>query len=286
MEPLFRAISITAPETNFNSFDIITDRRNLRLLIDFASYCGQNQNEFRFDAEIVDDSVILSRWIDWESRWSNFGYGKEFEKAFTKTPDCSRGSLVHKRAVGYTLGGLRLMVRFEVDACLQEAPAELASETLGEVVNTPNGHRMSLKGALSEAEWVAELKMTAISARKPNHGKALSQMWFSRTPILCQGFHNNSVFERIEVTNVQDRLEGWEQRNQEQIGRLVQVLKRLTAIIKEVEAEGKIFAIVCENRSQSLKLYRLEEAYPFGLPQDLREKWKSKEEEGQLEGHH
>ena len=151
------------------------------------------------------------------------------------------------------------MVRFEVDACLQEAPAELASETLGEVVNTPNGHRMSLKGALSEAEWVAELKTTAISARKPNHGKALSQMWFSRTPILCQGFHNNGVFERIEVTNVQDRLEGWEQRNQEQIGRLVQVLKRLTAIIKEVEAEGKRFAIVCENRSQSLKLYRLEE---------------------------
>jgi len=60
-------------------------------------------------------------------------------------------------------------------------------------------------------------------------------------------------------------------------------LKRLTANIKEVEAEGKRFAIVCENRSQSLKLYRLEEAYPFGLPQDLREKWKGKEEEGQFE---
>ena len=127
MELLLHAISITAPETNFNSFDIITDRQNLQLLIDFASYCGQNQNKFRFEAEIVDDRVILSWWIDWEWRRSNFGYRKEFEKAFTKTPDCLRGSLVYKHAVGYTIGGLRLMVRFEVDACLQEAPAELAS---------------------------------------------------------------------------------------------------------------------------------------------------------------
>lgn len=99
MEPLFRGISITAPETNFNSFDIITDRRNLRLLIDFASYRGQNQDEFRFDAEIVDDSVILSRWIDWELRRSNFGYGKEFEKAFTKTPDCSREGACYTSAL-------------------------------------------------------------------------------------------------------------------------------------------------------------------------------------------
>jgi len=270
MEPLFLAISITAPETDLNSFDIITDRRNLRLLLDFASFRGQNQQEFRLDAEIVGNSVILSRWID-------------------NTPECSRGSLAHKRAVGYTLGGLRLMVRFEVDACLQEAPAELASETLGEVTNTPNGHRIILKGALTKAEGVVEMKATAVSAKHPTHGnpiggKAFSQMWFSRTPILCQGFHRNGVFERVAVIDVQDKLENWEQRSQEKIGKLVQVLRRLTEIIKETGVKDKRFAVVCGKGSDYLKLYRLDEAYPFGLPQDLREKWRSKEEESQLEG--
>jgi hypothetical protein len=289
MEPLFLAISITAPETDLNSFDIITDRRNLRLLLDFASFRGQNQQEFRLDAEIVGNSVILSRWIDWESRRFSEGYGKEFEKAFTNTPECSRGSLAHKRAVGYTLGGLRLMVRFEVDACLQEAPAELASETLGEVTNTPNGHRIILKGALTKAEGVVEMKATAVSAKHPTHGnpiggKAFSQMWFSRTPILCQGFHRNGVFERVAVIDVQDKLENWEQRSQEKIGKLVQVLRRLTEIIKETGVKDKRFAVVCGKGSDYLKLYRLDEAYPFGLPQDLREKWRSKEEESQLEG--
>jgi hypothetical protein len=281
MEPLFRAISITAPEIDLNSFDIITDRRNLRMLLNFVSYHGQKQQEFRFDAEIVGNSVILSRWIDWEDRRFNGGFGKEFERTFTRTPDCSSGSLVHKRAVGYTLGGLRLMVRFEVDACLQEPPAELTSEMLGKVVNTPNGHRMILKGALSKAEGIVEIK--TFWAGKSVDGRALSQMWFSRTPILCQGFHRNGVFGQITVTNVQDELENWEQQRQEQIGRLVQVLRRLTETMKEMEAEGNRFAIVCENRSDCLQLYRLDEAYPFALPQDLREKW-SNDKEGQLEG--
>jgi len=185
--------------------------------------------------------------------------------------------------------GLRLMVRFEVDACLQEAPTELASETLGEVVNTPNGHKIILNGALSKAEGVVEIKTTAISAKRPRYGnpmggKVFSQMWFSRTPILCQGFHRNGVFERVEVIDVQDKLEDWEQQSQEKIGRLVQVLRRLTEIIKEVGVEDKRFAVVCGNKSDCLKLYRLEEAYAFGLPQDLREKWRGKEEESRLEG--
>jgi hypothetical protein len=47
------------------------------------------------------------------------GYGPGFEKTFTKIPECVKGSLVHRRAVAYTLGGLRMMVRFEVDRVLK-----------------------------------------------------------------------------------------------------------------------------------------------------------------------
>ncbi|KAF8811046.1 hypothetical protein BYT27DRAFT_7134500 [Phlegmacium glaucopus] len=281
MEPLFRAISITAPETDFNSFDIITDRRNLRLLMNFASH--QEQEEFRFDVEIVGNSVIFSRWIDWESRRFNAGYGKEFERKFTKIPECSRGSLVHKRAVGYTLGGLRLMVRFEVDACL-EAPAEDSGK--GEVVMTLNGHKLILKGALSKAEEVVEIK-TRAARGAVNCGiteKDMSQMWLSMTPILCQGFHKNGVFERIEVTDYEQKLGDWEKRSQERIGGLVQVLRCLKGVMKEVAGNLNRFALVCENGSDCLKVYRLEETYPFRLPQDLRKKWRSEEEEGQLGG--
>jgi hypothetical protein len=286
MEPLFRAISITAPETDLNSFDIITDRRNLRLLMDFVSHRDQHQQEFRFDVEVLgNNTVIFSSTFGGESRRVTAGYGKEFKKNITETPNCSTGSLVHKRAVGYTLDGLRLMVRYEVNACL-EAPEETTKTE--EVVITPDGHRLILKGALSKAEGIVELRTTAITGRDPMgyaaSRKASSQMWLSMTPILCQGFHRNGVFERIEVSNVRDelKLRDWEKQNYEQIGKLVQVLRRLKAMIKA--GADKRFALLCEKGGDCLKLCRLEDAYSFGLPQDLRKKWGGEEEEGQLEG--
>jgi hypothetical protein len=229
------------------------------MLMDFVIYRGQQQQEFWFDVEIVGNSLILSRWVDWESRHVNEGYGKEFVRKFTKHPNCFEKSLVHKQAVGYTLGGLRMMVRFEVDARL-EAPVETSE--MGEFVITPNGHKLKLKGAFSNAEGIVEIKTLAITVTNPmGQGiprKALPQMWLSRTPILCQGFHKKGVFERIGVTNLQDEgiLSDWENRNKERIGKLVQVLRRLETIVKEEAAER--FAIVCKGRSTCLKLYRLE----------------------------
>jgi hypothetical protein len=274
LEPLFRAISITAPETDLNSFDIITDRRNLRLLLDFP-----RQEAFRIDAEIVGNSLLLSRWIDWSSRRQSAGYGKEFEKTFTTTPKCAEGSLVHKRAIAYTLAGLRILVRFEVDACLTANPG--VNDRRGDILTTPTGHKLVLKGGLTSAAGVVEIKTTGSNQARIKPG-TLSQMWLSRTPILCQGLHKSGVFDRIELTDVERTgdLRKWEEANRDRIGKLVQVLTRLKEIMEH--AEGTRFGLICEKGSDRLKIFPLAESYPFRLPQDLRGKWHEKRE-NQLE---
>lgn len=263
-------MSITAPDIDLNSFDIITDRRNLRLLDDFV--CGRRQDEFRIDAEIVGNSLLLTRWIDWEQRAGySGGYGKEFEKKFTEIPECAKGSLVHKRAVAYTLGGLRMMVRFEVDACLKAPPPEAPGST--KEATTPTGHRILLKGVLSKAEEVVEIKTSSVRAGRRNMGKNLGQMWYSQTPVLCQGFHDGGVFVRTKVTNLEEenQFADWESRNAEKIRKLIQVLRCLKEKMVEVQVER--VAIFCGKGEHCLRMYEVDQTYPPRLPQDLRGGW-------------
>jgi len=273
LEPLFRALSITKPELDLNSFDVITDRRNLRLLLAFVS--GQiRKEEFRWDVEVVGNSVLFSRWIDWESRGRPAGYGREFEQHFAKIPRCASGSLVHKRAVAYTLGGLRMMVRFEVDACL-EAPAERRE---GERVEEFMGHRVIVGGALVKDEGVVEMKSKQTGSRNRTYDQDLTQMWLSRTPILCEGIHERGVFHTVSVSNRQENGEflQWEEANQARIGKLVAVIRMLKDMMEK--AEGERFAVVSEKGSDSLEVYRLEPTYRIRLPDDLRENWRKQVE--------
>ncbi|GAA83582.1 hypothetical protein AKAW_01697, partial [Aspergillus luchuensis IFO 4308] len=120
MEPLLRAISITTtttskPKVNLTTTDLITDRRNLRLLLGFVS---SSKKPFRIDVEVIHSTVLLSLWT---SSKTNFvgqfqGYGHSFEKASTWNPRYIRGSIIHNRAVRYTLGGIHILLRYEVDA--------------------------------------------------------------------------------------------------------------------------------------------------------------------------
>jgi hypothetical protein len=273
LEPLFRALAITQPELNLNSFDVITDRRNLQMLLAFVS--SSQWHEFRLDAEVVGNSILFSRWIDWESRRHSGGYGHEFETNFAKAPAYVAGSLVHKRAVGYTLGGLRMMVRYKVDACL-EAPAEGPE---GEEVEEVMGHKVVKKGVLAKNEGVVELRTASMGGRYPTADKTLSQMWLSRTPVLCEGFHSRGVFEKVAVIKLQQqgKFSGWEQANQERIGKLVRVIRLLKEMMEK--ADGERFAVVSKKGSDSLEVYSLEPTYQFQLPQDLREKWGKQHEE-------
>ncbi|KAF8537452.1 hypothetical protein BDD12DRAFT_911482 [Trichophaea hybrida] len=278
LEPLFRALENTQPDLDLNSYDIITDRRNLQMLLSFVSGTGRWQ-EFRLDAELVGNSVLFSRWIDWETRRHPGGYGTEFEKIFTKTPESVKGSLVHKRVVGYTLGGLRMMVRFKVDAHLEDAEE---GEEEGEV-EVIRGNKVVSRGVLAKDEGIVELRTAAMGTKYLTADKTLSQMWLSRTPVLCEGFHLNGEFKKVVVMKLQEqgKFLRWEEANQDRIGKLVRVIRMLKEMMER--AEGERFAVISKKGSDNLEVYRLAPSYKFRLPKDLHEKWEEKQMEKQVD---
>ena len=79
------------------------------------------RQDFEIGIEMVNNTALFTRldgatseMIDPTAQFS--GYGHAFEKGFTKASDAMQGMGEHYRIVGYTFGGLNLVVRFITDA--------------------------------------------------------------------------------------------------------------------------------------------------------------------------
>ena len=105
------------PNFNMNPIGLTTDRNSLRKLLHFAS--GRIPRSWRIDVDIIEDTMFFTRWEENQvqiitgSRDS--GYGHEFEKAFLSFDANLQESSGHHRIVRYNLGGIKCLVRFEVD---------------------------------------------------------------------------------------------------------------------------------------------------------------------------
>jgi hypothetical protein len=284
LEPLFRALEITAPLLKLSDFDIISDRRNLRALL---GYCFGSRESFRIDAEIAPGgkTLMFSVWTGKRRSYANgtaaCGYGMNFEEAFTKRQACSRGSIRHNRAVGYSFGGLQLMVRFEVDACIGGRRGVRQPRVDTEhTVTAPTGAKVFVRGTLAAPESIVEIKTVRCgTAEKPGKSatcsKNIAPLWFSRTPILIAGkYEGEGRFVRVEQTDVManGRMKQWEEANTETLQKLANLLGTLRELM--VSAGNEKFAVVLEKGSADLKIFALDQSkYQFGLPADVREKW-------------
>ncbi|GLB34557.1 hypothetical protein LshimejAT787_0201220 [Lyophyllum shimeji] len=120
LDALFRAIQITSPDLALDEFDLITDRKNLRALFDFIQ--NKKGDPHRIEAELVGGTLLF--YLGWSaSSYTNFPnrptYGMNFERMFTGP--LSEGTIQHNRVVTYVFGGLKVMVKYQADACLVSA---------------------------------------------------------------------------------------------------------------------------------------------------------------------
>ncbi|GLA78344.1 hypothetical protein AtubIFM55763_011072 [Aspergillus tubingensis] len=284
LEPLLRAITTTTtatgkPKVNLTTTDLITDRRNLRLLLSFVS---SSKKPFRIDVEVINTTVLLSLWT---SSKTNFvgqfqGYGHSFEKAATWNPRYIRGSIIHNRAVRYTLGGIHILLRYEVDACMPgkpPPPAHTSTSTTPTNTNhqSPTGIRVINSGTLVHPNRIIEIKTGPVSKRLDN-SKNLEQMWFSHTPILCTGqYQPDGTFLPARAQNMEKegRLEQWERDNEEKIRRLVRVLEMVFEVVRGVPHR----CALVHDGDGVLRVYQVDENAKGGLgrgvPRDLRALW-------------
>lgn len=143
LEPLFRAVRATNPGYDFKSLDIVTDRRPIRHLLDFAD--GEAE-EFKFRVDIVGKIALFTR-METATReiipaGEYRGNRHTFEASYTKIPDYAQGSTSHYRVIRYRLGDLQLLIRSAFDAYLEEkvqgqrAKADMKTSTQNDVVRS------------------------------------------------------------------------------------------------------------------------------------------------------
>ena len=110
------------PNFDMKDVDIVTDRNILRKLLRFAS--DTVRDPFRINVKLLGGVLFFSRWEPETkfliSGFQNTGFGHNFEKPTTSWDTGLKDSSGHHRIVRYNLGGIRYLVRYEVDACREE----------------------------------------------------------------------------------------------------------------------------------------------------------------------
>lgn len=121
------AINVDEDKPNFDwsSVDFVTDRNGLRKLLRWATDTpGKPARDFRIDTQLAGEKTVLfNRWEKSNrdepgSASRNPSYGFNFERASTTPALGCKDGTGHHRIVTYDFDGLKMVVRFEVDACL------------------------------------------------------------------------------------------------------------------------------------------------------------------------
>ncbi|KAK0369742.1 hypothetical protein CLIM01_12900 [Colletotrichum limetticola] len=99
--PLFRATASMNPSFRFDDIDILVNRNSLRKLLDFSA--GRSQDSFCVILHLVHRTLVIERCErtarELISGSKNSGWGRNFERIFTKYPLGLEDSTAYHRAL-------------------------------------------------------------------------------------------------------------------------------------------------------------------------------------------
>ncbi|KAF8906421.1 hypothetical protein CPB85DRAFT_1436926 [Mucidula mucida] len=111
-------ILLVVPPSSFDC-DYVMDRNSLRKLLGWVKGLKEG---FRIDCEIIGRTILCSRWEERTRMAANRdSYGVGLVERLTElAPGCEESAEGNHRIVTYNMGGMKLVVRFEVDGCILE----------------------------------------------------------------------------------------------------------------------------------------------------------------------
>ena len=269
LESLISAINNKQPSFDFSTINIITDRSPIRKLFGFVNGEDGQQKysrsiEFRFGIQVMDNGTALFTRLEQQTRQGVTtdknrrvqGYRQAFEENYTKIAASARGSTSHHRIVSYRFGGLSFLVRYAVDAYLQDHVGSCQYEGIEEngvdalieyhkaislihpapTGNNPFKKRVIVLTGGRELPHSATLELATRKSTTPfDLNDRLPDLWISQTPhfITCR-YRVEHVkrspkarFDDIKLTDVKSRLGEWEDANAGSLKKLVSVLNQL-----------------------------------------------------------
>ncbi|KAF2680528.1 hypothetical protein K458DRAFT_434359 [Lentithecium fluviatile CBS 122367] len=267
--PLFHALGVMNPDFCFNDVDVIADRNNLRVLLEFVA--GKNNGPFRLDLFVTMNTLMLAR--NGESFWKNQGaagrgYGINFEKAFTRPTEGMEDSTSHYRYY---------------DAASDELTAEEAAVASGGLAEKPRFDwnapiRVLQKGHVVPTAQIAELKTTAFKPDGTPPVQCYDQLWFGRTTNLITGQYKSGTGtldeHRIKIVDATPNVKKWEERQQENLRKLVGLLQQLRTIVKAEKGPIRAAVLVREERSGPIVVRRKEMKWPIVKREFFEKHWR------------
>lgn len=195
-----------------------------------------NETLFLTRRESSDREIICS------SRDHDFG--RNFERLFTQQDSHLKDSTSHHRVITYLFGGLKCVIRFEVDAYCdsnENSQTIQVSSTSHDIMSGPfrnlslSKTKNHLSTRVTHCEHVIPCAATVevkSRSKKTKLQQAMPQFWFSRTPRLFCGFHNDGMFNKIDKFDCTSQFQEWEDKHQTSLRKMTQLIDDLRRITR------------------------------------------------------
>lgn len=265
--PMMRAVDIVEEKSGKDPFDwpsadFLTNRRCLRKLLRWID--GRADRDFRIDTQLLGSrTVLLSQWEARTTEPSSGNFGYTFERvACSSLPGCEKG---HTRIVSYDFSGLKVVLRFNVNAYLP-SPAEdaevdsLASELthLGlelpqrlnadDAVPDPmSGLRIIHTGSpdIPQDSLLELTTRTEKGVGKFSWAEDYPQLFLSQTPNHYTAVHRDGRFSTIRKRRLgSPEMQRVEERAQPSLKKLRSILQVLHDLVIEHGETGRL-SLIC-----------------------------------------
>ncbi|KAK7050562.1 hypothetical protein R3P38DRAFT_2865875 [Favolaschia claudopus] len=271
------------------NIDFITDRNGLRKLLRWIEDAGANpeSRNFRIDLQLAGNTVLMNRW-ETETRvnYSGYTYGFNFEKASTDPAIGCEGSTGHHRVVKYDLDGLRMVVRFEVDACLPASAKAKSSgsakastiddlvASLGEVklggasakTTSTTTHGLTVLpggGSVSHSSLLELTTRTERRAAEFDWKDAYPQLFFSQTPHHFLAVHYQGRFSAVNKRQLgSSELKGVERSIQPGLRKLRVALGVIRDLVVKHGERGRLTLVCRRGRMEVFERVSAESCLP------------------------
>ncbi|KIJ62266.1 hypothetical protein HYDPIDRAFT_158061 [Hydnomerulius pinastri MD-312] len=266
--PIFVAIDSMHENFRYSDLDLVSDRSNVRKLLRFIGG-AQGEQDFRIDIDLVGTTCLFTRRE--EKNCENFvnfcGYGYEYEKAATTATRGCEKAVGHHRIVSYDFGGLKVLLRFEVDACtlastsdddLLQSFSTLDTGTGGGAATTAPPLPASVltvkyttPRTLVPQSAMIEIKTRAVH-RALDWTNIYPQLYLSQTAYLYVAKHDRGNFravERVDLDGV--TMKPYAKQAEASMGKLKALLDVILEAVRK-QGSGVPLSLVCQGGKLTL----------------------------------
>ncbi|KAI0841012.1 hypothetical protein F5Y06DRAFT_235318 [Hypoxylon sp. FL0890] len=273
MQPSVQSLFALNKDFDPSSVDIMGCASSLG---DILRFTRSVESTFRFDVEMVENTLFLIRNCRSQVIPDVRGYGHSFLDNFTSYQAGMEETKSHQRLISYSFGGLKCLVRFECDGHFADA-----SENTIATANGPRAPNLSktlasssipieTAGAAVSQQSILEIK-TKSQVRGPiDMDEHLPRLWVRQIPNLITAYHVGGKFTEVEEKAVRQDLLNWEREHEFELRKFASVLHQL---ITEVKRAGHLKLELCRSGLGPLELREQSGKTREVLPDDWKNMW-------------